>query len=181
MPDTRPAPRSPAPRGQTRINSTFIARTYPGERTWPRTDARLPAVISSPDLGVFAVTAAGVLCAFSPVVDALSRQCLRRKARANPLFVAAFRTRWLLRERCAATCHRRRRPGQVRRRQVGLQITAVRRGDWRVAGPPVRSADLEDLRVGAVLDSAILGSWPCGALDTALLAATGIPTRACAP
>jgi len=44
MPDRRPAPRSPtAPRGQTRINSTFIARTHPGGRTRPRTDARLPA------------------------------------------------------------------------------------------------------------------------------------------
>src|SRR5262249_15428591 len=35
------------------------------------------AVISSPDLGVFAVTAAGVLCAFCCVLDALSEHCLR--------------------------------------------------------------------------------------------------------
>ena len=44
-----------------------------------RLRARVPAVISSPDLGVFAVAPAGVLCAFSGVVDALPEQCLRRR------------------------------------------------------------------------------------------------------
>jgi hypothetical protein len=86
------------------------------------------AVISSPHLGVSAVTAAGVLCAFSCVVDALSEQCLRRRPAANLLVAAAFRTNWLQRERCAATCQRRRRPGQARRRQGRLQITAALRG-----------------------------------------------------
>jgi hypothetical protein len=43
---------------------------------------------------------------------------------ANPLGAAVFRTKQLLRERCTATCPRRRRPGQVRHRQGGLQITA---------------------------------------------------------
>jgi hypothetical protein len=41
--------------------------------------AQVAAVISSLDLGVFAVAAAGVLCAFSCVVDALPEQCLRRR------------------------------------------------------------------------------------------------------
>jgi len=88
-------------------------------------DARVPAVISSPDLGVIAVAAAGVLCAFSCVVDALPEQCLRRRPGAIPLVVAIFRTKRLLREYCSATCQRRRRPGQVRHRQGRLQITAV--------------------------------------------------------
>src|SRR5215510_3851087 len=89
--------------------------------------ARSPAVISSPDLGVLAVAAAGVLCAFPCVVDALPAQCLRRRARTSSLVAANFRTKWLLRERCAATCLRRRRPGQARRRQGRLQIIAVMR------------------------------------------------------
>ncbi len=36
-------------------------------------------LIWSPNLGVFAVSAAGVLCAFSCVADALPGQCLRRR------------------------------------------------------------------------------------------------------
>ena len=47
------------------------------------------------------------------------------EAGASPLFAAVFRTKRLLRERCAATCQRRRRPGQARRRQGWLQITPV--------------------------------------------------------
>jgi hypothetical protein len=78
--------------------------------------AHRPAVISSLDLGVFAVAATGVLCAFSCVVDALPEQCLRRRLGANPLFAAVFRTKRLLRECCSATCQRRRRPGQARHR-----------------------------------------------------------------
>jgi hypothetical protein len=45
-----------------------------------------------------------------------------------PLSLLFFRTKWLLSERCSATCPRRRRPGQVRHRQGRLQITAVLRG-----------------------------------------------------
>src|SRR5450755_811116 len=82
-----------------------------------------------PGFGVLAVAAAGVLCAFCCVVDTLSAQCLRRRPCANPLVAAVFRTKWLLRERCSATCPRRRPPGQVRHTQGGLQITAVRSGD----------------------------------------------------
>jgi hypothetical protein len=41
--------------------------------------------ISSPDLGVFTVTAAGVLCAFPYAVDALTEQCLRRRPGTFPL------------------------------------------------------------------------------------------------
>ena len=87
--------------------------------------ARGPAVISSPDLGVLAVAAPGVLCAFSCVVDALPEQCLRRRPGADLLVAAVFRTNWLQRERCSATCLRRRRPAQARRRQGRLQITAA--------------------------------------------------------
>ena len=47
------------------------------------------------------------------------------EAGASPLFAAVFGTKSLLRERCAATCLRRRRPGQARRRQGRLQITAL--------------------------------------------------------
>jgi hypothetical protein len=42
---------------------------------------------------------------------------------------AAVYTKWLLRERCSATCQRRRPPGQVRHTQGGLQITAALRGN----------------------------------------------------
>ena len=48
------------------------------------------AVIWSPDKGVFAVNAGGVLCAFAWAVNALPEQCLRRRTRANSLFVAAL-------------------------------------------------------------------------------------------
>jgi hypothetical protein len=41
-------------------------------------------LIWSPNLGAFAVRAAGVLCAFSSVVDALPAQCLRHSA-AGPV------------------------------------------------------------------------------------------------
>jgi hypothetical protein len=54
--------------------------------------AQVAAVISSPNLGVLAVAAAGVLCAFCCLVDALPGQCLRRKPRAYPLVAAVFRT-----------------------------------------------------------------------------------------
>jgi hypothetical protein len=41
--------------------------------------ARVAAVISSPNLGVLAVAAAGVLCTFCCLVDTLPEQCLRRR------------------------------------------------------------------------------------------------------
>ena len=61
--------------------------TGEGGRRYERSpdNARRPAVISSPHLGVFAVAAAGVLCAFSCVADALPEQCLRRKPVQIPL------------------------------------------------------------------------------------------------
>src|SRR5712691_8217570 len=108
-------------------------------------NARRAAVISSPSLGVLAVAAAGVLCAFCCVVDSLPEQCLRRRACANPLVAAVFRTKQLQRERYSATCPRRRRPGQARHTQGGLQITAdlracpsARRGRPSRAGTAVR-------------------------------------------
>jgi hypothetical protein len=127
--------------------------TGPGQR-----QARV-AVISSPDLGVFAVAAAGVLWAFC-LVDTLPEQCLRRRPDANPLVAAVFRTNRLLRERCSATCQRRRRPGQARHRQGRLQIAAVRRGRlWR-GDSPVMRADLADLSGSAVRASAVLPGAP---------------------
>ena len=96
-----------------------VKRSSAGQARYP------PLVISSPHLGVFAVAAAGVLCAFPCVVDALPGHCLRRRSGTNPLFAAVFRIKRLLREHCSATCQRRRRPGQARRRQRRLQITAV--------------------------------------------------------
>src|SRR6266536_1988417 len=78
---------------------------------------------------------AGVLCAFPYVVDALPEQCLRRRPGTILLVAAVFRTKWLLPERCSATCLRRRPPGQMRRRQGRLQITAVRSGFAGVVGP----------------------------------------------
>jgi hypothetical protein len=72
-----------------------------------------------------AVSAAGVLCAFGWALDTLPGQCPRRRPSANPLVADAFRTKRLLRERCSATCPRRRRPGQARHTQGGLQITPV--------------------------------------------------------
>ena len=59
---------------------------------WVKLEYLNPSVISSPDLGVLAVAAAGVLCAFPCVADALPEQCLRRKPGADLLVAAAFRT-----------------------------------------------------------------------------------------
>ncbi len=46
--------------------------------------------ISSPDPGVIAVAAAGVLCAFPCVVDALPEHCLRRRSGSDLLVAAVF-------------------------------------------------------------------------------------------
>src|SRR6185437_9609638 len=74
----------------------------------------------SPNLGVFAVNAAGV-CVLFLRDGRTTWTAPPPQAGSNPLFAAIFRTKWLLRERCAATCQRRRRPGQARRRQGWLQ------------------------------------------------------------
>src|SRR5882762_5227792 len=67
--------------------------------------------IWSPNLGVFAVSAAGVLCAFPAWWTRYLDKCLRRTPGTNPLVAAVLRTKRLQRERCSATCQRRRRPG----------------------------------------------------------------------
>ena len=108
--------------------------------------AQVAAVIWSPDLGVLAVAAAGVLCAFCCLMDALPGQCLRRRPRACPLVAAVFRTKRLRRERCSATCQRRRRPGQARHRQGQLQITADLRGCRRDFDLDAGCTDLGNLR-----------------------------------
>src|ERR1700693_2034968 len=51
----------------------------------PAPAAHVAAVISSPNLGVLAVAAAGVLCAFRCVVDTLPEQCIRRRPVQIPL------------------------------------------------------------------------------------------------
>jgi hypothetical protein len=74
--------RSDGPSGSA-PQATIVSRSVT-EAQYPH--ARVAAVvISSPDLCVFAVAAAGVLCAFACVVDALPEQCLRRRAGTNPL------------------------------------------------------------------------------------------------
>jgi hypothetical protein len=88
------------------------------------------AVNWSPNLGVFAVRAAGVLCAFPAWWTRYLDSRLRRTPGTNPLFAAVFRIKRLWCERCSATCQRRRRPGQARRRQGRLQITAVMHVCW---------------------------------------------------
>ena len=77
-------------------------------------------VISSPEFGVFAVAAAGVLCFFlrgGRVICTVSPP----QARHEFLVAAVFRTKRLLRERCSATCQRRRPPGQARHRRGGFR------------------------------------------------------------
>jgi hypothetical protein len=111
----------PARQAKTALATVYQRVTLCHQSGWR---VRVTAVISSPDLGVLAVAAVGVLCAFCCVVGTLPEQCLRRRPRANPLVAAVFRTEQLLRERCSATCPRRRRPGQVRHTQGGLQISA---------------------------------------------------------
>jgi len=74
------------------------------------------------------------------VLDPLSEHCLCR--RANPLVGAVFRTNWLPHERYAATCLRRRRPGQARRRQGKLQITSDLRDDGTCELADANRADL---------------------------------------
>jgi hypothetical protein len=102
-------------------------------------------VISTPDLGVFALAAAAVLCFFYCVVDALPEQFLRRGPPCKSLVAAVFRTKRLLRERCSATCHRRRRPGQARRARGGLQITADLYGASVVCDVADHGTELPDM------------------------------------
>ena len=93
----RPATRRCRPAGWPRHDS---GQTHPQVTLCTACDFRageISAVIWSLYLGVFAVSAAGVLCAFSCVVDALSGQCLRRRTSESPLFAAVFRTKRLLR------------------------------------------------------------------------------------
>jgi hypothetical protein len=72
------------------LNSTSASRAHNGyastspRSTPPEHTARVTAVISSPDLGVVAVAAAGVLCAFSCAVNALPEQCLAAESARIP-------------------------------------------------------------------------------------------------
>jgi hypothetical protein len=86
-------------------------------------------------LGVFAVAAAGVLCAF----HAWRTHYLNSVSAAGPVQTSFSLLFFELTDycgvRCAVTCNRRRRPGQARRRQGRLQITIVR------CGPRLRRRD----------------------------------------
>ena len=153
-----------APHGRPATMTYFIAiagRRWPVEETfktgkhvlgWDQCQAR--TFISSPDLGVLAVAAAGVLCAFPCVVDALPARRLRRRTRASPLVAAIFRTKWLQFERWAATCLRRRRPGQARRRQGRLQIRV-----WDAVCRHTALSALAQLRQAAIRNAL------CGLID----------------
>ena len=77
-----------------------------------------------PEFGCLRCKGRRCFVCISCVVDALPGQYLRRMPGTNPFVAAVFRTKRLRRERCSATCQRRRRPGQARRRQGRLQITA---------------------------------------------------------
>jgi hypothetical protein len=112
----------------------------------------------------------GVLCAFSCVLDALPEQCLRRRPGIDLLVAVVFRNKRLLRERCAATCLRRRRPGRARRRQGRLQITA-----WTVAG----LSGAERLKSADQVDLASPGAWLTGRCPGGAPAATLPRSEAC--
>src|SRR5262249_33429381 len=154
-----------------------------GAESWERATP-LPAVISTPISGVSAVAAVGVLCAFCCVMDPLPGHCLRRTPRANPLVAAVLRTKWLLRQRCSATCLRRGRPGQARRRQGGLQISAVRSGHGIGAKKTGDCTDRGDLYLSSVA-AAPVGSPSLGStleeLDRARLRAIAASDRPLAP
>ena len=93
-----------------------------------RENALGPAVNWSPNLGVFAVSAAGVLCAFpawwTRYLDSVSAARMAQ----IPLSLLYLELSSYVAERCSATCQRRRRPGQARRRQGRLQIMTDLRG-----------------------------------------------------
>ncbi len=97
---------------------------------WPEPSTQVSAGYLQPGSGCHRCSHRGCFVCISCAVDALPEHCLCRRSGSDPLVAAVFRTNRLLRERCPATCQRRRRPGQVRRRQGRLQITAVRH-DWR--------------------------------------------------
>jgi hypothetical protein len=128
-----------------------------------RENARRAAVISTPDLGVFAVAAAGVLCAFSYVVDTLSDSVSAADPAQIPLVAAVFRTNQLLGEHCSATCHRRRRPGQTRHTQGGPEITADTHGRLLEADQDESRPDLGILRVPGLLG--VQDCWPAWGLS----------------
>jgi hypothetical protein len=79
-------PPLPWPQAQARgFHRVGPCRGSAGQPRQGRYTARVATVISSPDLGVFAVAAAGGLCAFPCAVDALPEQCLRRRPVQVPL------------------------------------------------------------------------------------------------
>jgi hypothetical protein len=104
---------------------------------------------------------------FGCVVDALPEHCRRRRARVKSVVAAIFRTKQLLRERCAATCHRRRRPGQARRRQGRLQISPVLRGIRRMTESLAVSTEPGDLLIPR------RGCGECLVVDRIEVAVTG--------
>jgi hypothetical protein len=101
-------------RARYRISSCSRSRWVIGAGLRPGAQSRR---ISSPDLGVFAVTAAGVLCAFPGVVGAYLNSVyaasLAHISLSMPLLELSGYGWSVVRLQCL----RRRRPGQVRCRQ----------------------------------------------------------------
>src|SRR5215472_2936006 len=109
-----------------------------------RDNARRAAVISSPDLGVFAVAAEGVLCSFGCLVDGYLNSVSAANPVQTPLSLLFLELNNYYGSAARIHCLRRRRPGQARRRQGGLQITADRRGYWRALEPSLVRTELAD-------------------------------------
>jgi hypothetical protein len=117
-------------------SGSLITAEPPGEAASHRTRCAWNSGCSSfryleSESGCLRCKRGGCFVCISCVVEALPGQCLRRTPGTNPLFAAVFRTERLRGERCSATCQRRRRPGQARRRQGRLQIMF----DRHVTGP----------------------------------------------
>jgi len=108
-----PSALSPAP------TRTLTIRNRPSARSRARTRRYL-----EPESGCLRCKRRGCFVCFFLRGGRITWTVSPPQASASPLVAAAFRTKWLLRERCVATCQRRRRPGQARRRQGWLQITA---------------------------------------------------------
>jgi hypothetical protein len=142
----RSRPPRPRPPGRRRMRlpgaSIFLFRITLSDEGGQGERTRTRRYLES-ESGCLRCKRRGCFVCISCVVDALPGQCLRRAPGANPLVAAVFKTKRLRRERSAATCQRRRRPGQARRRQGRLQITPVR----YVSGMPA-----EDYRCHAGLD-----------------------------
>ncbi len=122
-----------------------------------------------PGFGRLRCSRRGWLCAFAASWTRYLNSVSAAGPVQVPLVAAVFRTKRLLHERCSATCPRRRRPGQARRRQGRLQITVMIVGGcpgggratspdrgilWRVVGGGARS------RPSLIVSGCSFHVWP---------------------